>query len=220
MTLQTKLKDGFITMSNQINENLLLIGYMGSGKTTVAKALSHMTGFRVIDMDEEIESIEGMPIRKMFMLYGEHEFRNKESELLDKLCNITSAVDVMSGGEGAIAKMKEKASKYASFENLKEPVIVSCGGGIILDDLNRTILKKQCTIFLKGDPKLLFERIKEDSNRPNAFLDIMDEEERLNQFLNRYEHRKNFYEETANYTVSIDEKTPEMIAKEILEQIK
>lgn len=206
-------------MKKEINNRIFLIGYMGSGKTTVGEVLSQQTGFRLVDMDKEIEGVEGMPIRKMFMLFGEHEFRNKEAELLDKLCNITSAADVMTGGEGAIAKMIERASKYAAFENLEGGTIVSCGGGIILDDLNCTILKDQCTIYLEGSPKLLFERVKEDDNRPNAFMDVTDEEARLTQFQDRYEQRKNRYEETAKYIVKIDDKSTEEIAAEILELI-
>ncbi|WP_027399465.1 shikimate kinase [Anaerovorax odorimutans] len=208
-------------MKNKINNRILLIGYMGSGKTTVGKALSQLTDSRFIDMDKEIELIEKMPIRKIFMLFGEHEFRNKEAELLDKLCNITSAADIMTGGKGAIEKMMDKASKYSAFENLKDDIIVSCGGGIILDDLNCTILKDQFTIFLDGDPKLLFERVKEDKSneRPNSFMDIEDENIRFSQFLKRYESRRPLYEKSSKYTINIDGKTPDEIAEEIIKKI-
>lgn len=202
------------------DNRIFLIGYMGSGKTTVAKILSEITGYQLVDMDKEIEKVEGSPIRTIFIKYGEHEFRNKESELLDKLCHVSSAIDIMAGEKNTGTKILEKESKYAHFSSMGDTgIVISCGGGIILDDLNRTILKDQCTIFLEGDPKLLFERVNGDCNRPFAFMDVKDEKERLAKFLDLYEKRKDLYQEVSTYTVPIDGKTPEEISKEILCQL-
>ncbi len=166
--------------------HIFLIGYMGSGKTSVSKVLSDKTGIRCIDMDREIERTEGMSIRMIFIKYGEHEFRNKEAELLDKLANT------------------------------KEPLIVSCGGGVILDDMNRKTLNHQYTIFLEGNPEKLFARVSEDSNRPLTFMDIDDKNERRQRFLELYKKRKDLYSETASVTIQTDGKSPKMIADEIL----
>ena len=200
-------------------KHIFLIGYMGSGKTTVGKILSSLTGFGFVDMDEEIERIEGASIRNIFMKYGEHEFRNKESEFLDKLCQVTSAIDIMTGEKNAGQKVLEKESKYAEFAALPKSVI-SCGGGIILDDLNSSLLKEQCTVFLSGDPTLLFERVKNDKNRPLAYMENTDEEERLAKFRDLYGKRDHLYRGTASYIVEIDGKTPETVAGEILALIK
>lgn len=198
---------------------IFLIGYMGSGKTSVSKTLSEITGFRCIDMDQEIEKIEGMPIRNIFIKYGEHEFRNKEAELLDLLCNVTSVADVMAGETLDTQKSPSKMSKYTAFSNIKEPLMVSCGGGIILDELNRVILRNQCVIFLKADPELLFQRVNGDTNRPYAYMDILDENERRMRFLELYKKRAPLYVETASVIILTDGKTPETIAREILEQL-
>lgn len=196
---------------------IFLIGYMGSGKTTVGKDLCNFTGFHFVDMDSEIEKVEESSIRNLFIKYGEHEFRNKESELLDKLCHITSAADVMTGEANKNTKFLNIQSKYESFANICDKgVIVSCGGGIILDDLNRTILKSQTTIYLEGNPKTLFERVNGDTNRPFAFMDIADEKERFDKFVTLFHKRKPLYEETSMYTVNIDDRTPEEITTEIL----
>lgn len=202
---------------------ILLIGYMGCGKTTVGKELSQLMNFRHIDMDSEIERIEGMPIRKIFMRFGEHEFRNKESELLDKLCNVSSGIDLMTGGEGAVKKMMDRASQYAEFENIGNNIytaaVISCGGGIILDDLNCTVLKKECTIFLEGSLPLLFSRVKNDDNRPLAFMDICDEKEQFEKFSDLYRTREAAYKNTSTMTIQIDGKTPEAIASELFERL-
>jgi shikimate kinase len=136
-----------------MQNRIFLIGYMGSGKTTVSRILSEKAGAPFIDMDQEIEKAEGMPIRKIFMLYGEHEFRNKESELLDKLCRVKSAADILAGEETGTQKVLDKVSKYEAFSRMDGDLIVSCGGGVILDDLNRQVLLRQYTIFLEEVPK-------------------------------------------------------------------
>lgn|GEM_PF-463939 len=216
----------------RIPNRIFLIGYMGSGKTTVSKLLSDMTGAAWVDMDQEIEKAEGMPIRTIFIKYGEHEFRNKEAELLDKLCNVAGAAEVMAGENVETGKTSYAAgdkepdctgsrapirgSKYAAFAGRPGNLIVSCGGGIILDDLNRKILNRQYTIFLEADPETLFERVNGDVNRPFAFMDIADEGERRRKFLELYKKREPLYKEAASVVVKTDGKTPEEIAKEIM----
>ena len=201
---------------DKLPNRIFLIGYMGSGKTTVSKVLSRKTGASYVDMDQEIEKAEGMLIRKMFIIHGEHEFRNKESELLDKLCNVSSAIDVIVGEDTGTQKVLDKVSKYETFANRKENLIVSCGGGIILDDLNRQILNRQYTIFLEADPEKLFQRVNGDAGRPFAFMDINDENERQQKFLELYKKREPLYKEAAQITIQTDGKSPEEIAEEIL----
>jgi len=203
----------------ELPNRIFLIGYMGSGKTTVSKVLSRKTGASYVDMDLEIEKAEDMPIRKMFIKYGEHEFRNKESELLDKLCHVASAIDIMTGEVTGTQKVLDTVSKYEAFANREDDLIVSCGGGIILDDLNRQILNRQYTIFLEADPETLFQRVKVDAKRPFAFMDIEDENERRQKFLELYKKREPLYKEAASITIQTDGKSPEEIAREILDII-
>ncbi|KHE73135.1 shikimate kinase [Halobacillus sp. BBL2006] len=74
---------------------IFLIGFMGSGKSTVAKQLSEKLGQPYIEMDESIEKQEGMSIAEMFSHYGESYFRKKEMEFLE---NISKDVIVSTGG--------------------------------------------------------------------------------------------------------------------------
>lgn len=205
---------------DKLPNRIFLIGYMGSGKTTVSKVLNRKTGASYLDMDHEIEKAEGMPIRKMFIKYGEHEFRNKESELLDKLCHVASAIDIMTGESTGTQKVLDKVSNYETFANRKDDLIVSCGGGIILDDLNRQILNRQYTIFLEADPEKLFQRVNGDASRPFAFMDIDDENERQQKFLELYKKREPLYKAAAQITIQTDGKSPEEVAEEILAQLK
>ncbi|WP_226582984.1 shikimate kinase [Halobacillus litoralis] len=64
---------------------IYLIGFMGSGKTTVGEYLGERLGIPCIEMDEQIEKNEDMTIREMFSSYGEEYFREKETAFLSSL---------------------------------------------------------------------------------------------------------------------------------------
>lgn len=195
---------------------IFLIGYIGSGKSAAANVFSKLTGFKAIDMDSIIEQVEGSSIKRMCIKYGEHEFRNKEAELLDKLCRISGVADILAGEKSSSPKFIEKNSKYEQFSSSgNESIIVACGAGIVLDDVNCKILKDQQTIYLEGDPLILFNRVKDRTDLPYAFMEISNEKERLEHFLNHYNKRKDLYKEASNYTVNVDGKSPEQIANEI-----
>lgn len=120
-----------------MNHNIILIGYMGSGKSTVAKELYAKTGMEVIDTDAWIVKEQGRSINEIFQTEGEESFRRLETELLKKL--------------------SESTSSY----------ILSTGGGMPVREENRAILKSLGTVFfLKADTDTILERVKGDTQRP------------------------------------------------------
>ncbi len=66
-------------------QNLILIGYMGSGKTSVGKLLSKKIRYNFIDTDYLIEKNEEMTIPEIFKIFGEKYFRNRENRLIFQL---------------------------------------------------------------------------------------------------------------------------------------
>ena len=62
--------------------NIVLIGFMGAGKSTVSDYLSTMFDMKLVEMDQEISNREEMSIPDIFSTYGEEYFRKKETELL------------------------------------------------------------------------------------------------------------------------------------------
>ncbi|WP_173916162.1 shikimate kinase [Halobacillus sp. Marseille-Q1614] len=80
---------------------IYLIGYMGSGKSTVASLLSKKLNYEYIEMDQEIERKEGMEIPQIFKNYGEDYFRNAETDLLK---SIRGKVIVSTGGGVILSK--------------------------------------------------------------------------------------------------------------------
>ena len=82
----------------QKKQNLVLIGMPGCGKSTIAEALGIALGRRVVDLDAEIVKDIGMSIKNYFDLYGEEEFRNKETELTKRFMNETGCILSCGGG--------------------------------------------------------------------------------------------------------------------------
>lgn len=64
--------------------NLYLVGFMGTGKTTVGRAVAHKLGFLALDSDHEIERIQGKPIPDIFAQQGEPAFRAMEREFIER----------------------------------------------------------------------------------------------------------------------------------------
>ncbi len=80
------------------DQNIFLIGFMGAGKSTIARELARIHGMRLIEMDEQIEAQEGMPISKIFETRGEAYFRQLETDLLEGLSPEDHTVVSCGGG--------------------------------------------------------------------------------------------------------------------------
>ena len=118
-------------------EHVILIGFMGSGKSTVGFRLSYKLKKCLIDTDKLIEQREGMSISDMFARKGEGYFRQKETECLNSLFH-------------------ELGSR-----------IVSLGGGTPIREENREIIKKLGkVIYLQASPDTIYQRVKYDTSRP------------------------------------------------------
>lgn len=118
--------------------NVVLVGYMGCGKTTVGKNLARDCGYRFLDTDEEIEKKYQRTISDIFAIEGEKAFRDMETAFLQEMLE--------SGMDG---------------------VVVSTGGGMPVREENRTLLQKiGMVVYLKAQPQTIYERIKGDTKRP------------------------------------------------------
>lgn len=117
--------------------NVILIGFMGCGKTTVGIKLSYRLRRTVIDTDKEIEREEQRTISDIFATEGEAYFRDRETDCLRKLINST------------------------------DNRIISVGGGLPLREENRRLLHELGQVFyLKAEGETIYERVKNDTTRP------------------------------------------------------
>lgn len=124
-----------------------LIGYMGSGKTTIGKELSKALNFKFIDLDEFIEKAENTSITEIFETGGEIKFRKIEREYLLRI-------------------LKEENN-----------AIIAMGGGtpVYYDNISK-INQYSISFYLRMNPNELYERlVKEKNNRP-MIARIKDEE--------------------------------------------
>lgn len=119
-------------------ENIILTGYMGSGKTTVGRNVAKMTHYTFVDTDEMIVEQQHRSIREIFAEEGEQAFRDMETALLRQL-------------------IAEK----------KEHLVISTGGGMPLRKENRQLLSQLgIVVYLKACPETIYNRIKGDTTRP------------------------------------------------------
>jgi len=86
---------------------IILIGYRGSGKSTVGRVLATRLGWEFVDADQVLEERYGKSIREIFAAEGETGFRNKESAVLADLCKRTKIV-IATGG-GVILRQENRA---------------------------------------------------------------------------------------------------------------
>ncbi len=118
--------------------NILLVGFMGSGKTTVGKALAASRQMAFVDLDAELESAEGRTIADIFNTDGETTFRQKESALLQKWA-----------------------------EQQLDNTVISTGGGIVLSDVNVQLVKKMGrTVWLDVSAQEAHRRVGHQEHRP------------------------------------------------------
>lgn len=118
--------------------NIILVGYMGCGKTTVGKNVAKNKSFTFIDTDEMIEKQQGKKISEIFDKNGEAAFRDMETEYLKQLLG-------------------------SNQENL----VISTGGGMAVREENRKLLAKLGrVIYLKVSPEVVYDRLKTDTTRP------------------------------------------------------
>lgn len=134
-------------------QNIVLIGFMGSGKSTVGRELHQRLGYPLIDMDRCIEESMGKKITEIFKEEGEAAFRDFETlQLLE------------------ISK------------NTDENKIISTGGGIVIRPQNRSLLRKLgYVVWLHAPEDVIYERTSRSHDRP--LLNHADAREKISTLL-------------------------------------
>lgn len=111
-------------MRSRRKRSVFLIGFMGSGKTRVGRALARRLGCRFVDTDAEIERVRGLSVRRIFAGEGEAAFRRMESKAIARACRGRCRVVAVGGGAvtrpGNVAAMR-RAGKVVY---LQAPLVV------------------------------------------------------------------------------------------------
>jgi len=108
-------------MLSKIN-NIILVGPMGSGKTTIGRRLSDRLSLDFFDSDHEIVNTTGVSIDYIFDVEGEKGFRARESDVIKKLCNMHNIVLATGGGVVMLEENREVIKKASSVIYLSSSV--------------------------------------------------------------------------------------------------
>ena len=122
-------------------KNIVLTGFMGTGKTEVGRVLAQRLGYLLVDVDNEIEKEQKMKISDIFSRSGEPAFRDIESAMIKKLAQLGNAV--ISTGGGAVLKQE-------NIDSLRSKGVIVC---------------------LTASAETIFDRTKRSNDRPLLKVD-------------------------------------------------
>lgn len=165
--------------------NIVLTGFMASGKSVISKCICDLTGCGLIDTDEYIEQKESITINEIFGKYGEAHFRRLE---------------------------KEAIREIAGSDN----IIISTGGGTVLDKENIEMLRKHGKVFYLAPNFEVIEKRVCEAAKTRPLL----QNQTIEDIRKRFEARRPFYE-NCDYRLDITEDmSVEDCAKKIIELMK
>jgi shikimate kinase len=165
---------------------IILLGYMGCGKSTIANRLSKITNIPYVDLDKSIEERTNLSINDIFEQQGEIYFRKLEREVFIELLN--------------------------SPENL----IIGLGGGTPCYANNHELLKGDniLSVYLKASVDTLFERLVSNKSKRPLIADKNEDE--MKEFIAKHLFDRSFYYNQAQYKVAIDGKSKDETTQDVL----
>ena len=165
---------------------IILLGYMGCGKSTIAKTLSRIIRIPFVDLDEYIEEKTNLSINAIFEKHGEIYFRKLEHEVFVELLNSP------------------------------QQSIIGLGGGTPCYANNHELLKGDnvFSIYLKASIETLFSRLSANKSKRPLIANKSDEE--MKEFIAMHLFERSFYYNQAQYKVVVDDKTIDQTVLDIV----
>jgi shikimate kinase len=167
--------------------NVVLIGFMATGKSTIGRELGHKLNLPVIDMDREVRKQFGLTIPEVFEQHGEPAFRAKETEFLEHL-------------------VEEQSADYKQTRLFPRSFVLSTGGGAPVAEKNRELLRRLGhVVWLRARPETIAARCRPHvDRRPVLSGHENNLEEHVRSLL---ADREPYYEQAANSTIWTDDET-------------
>jgi shikimate kinase len=167
-------------------KKIVLVGYMGSGKSLIAKSLEKILCWQRYELDELIEETENKLISEIFKNNGELHFRKLEKKLFDELIN------------------------------LDKNVIISTGGGTPCYFENYKSLQKENIIsfYLQASIVTIVSRLENETYK-RPLLNGLNKIE-LEEFVAKHLFERSYYYSKSKFKIDINNKTPDEIVQEII----
>lgn len=162
-----------------MNKQVLLVtGFLGAPIKEKAESLAKASNFALLNLDEEIVKRDGRSITRICMMMGEHEYRNKEYEILDEI-----------------------DQNPTNFFDGKEGLVIQCGDGVLYDEMSKAKAFNFDVLILGGDmdEEELWANAKTIENSYHAFLNFGSEEDKKAKFMDFYNRQKIFYDSIGGY---------------------
>jgi shikimate kinase len=166
-------------------KKIILLGYMGSGKSTIGKLLAEKIDFSFFDLDNCIEKNQNMSVTEIFKSHGELFFRKLEHNFFKEI--------------------------LAKNQNL----VISLGGGTPCYFDNHLLLKNDDTtaIYLKSSIKTLFDRLQNNPDSRPILAGLNADAKK--EFIAKQLFERSFYYHQANHIITTDDKSTVEISSEI-----
>jgi shikimate kinase len=166
---------------------VVILGYMGSGKSSVGQIVAQKLGIAFLDLDDVIAEKEGCSVAEIFKSKGEIYFRKKETEHLRKLL------------EGA------------------SDLVLALGGGTPCYSNNMELINSTTAIsvYLKTSISSLFERLKSEKNE-RPLINHLKSDEDLVEFIGKHLFERQNYYRQAKQILTTDSKSIEVISDELI----
>lgn len=167
-------------------KKLILIGYMGCGKTTISNELSKKLQIPVVDLDQFIEENLKMSVEKIFETKGELYFRKIEHQFFLELVQNEDRLIISTGGG--------TPCYYDNHLMLSQPNVVS--------------------IYLKASLETLFSRLQQNEKKQRPLVSHLDPDE-AKEFIAKHLFERSFYYNQASNVIEVDGKSVDEIVNEI-----
>ena len=165
---------------------IVLVGYMGSGKSTIGKEISKIVGISFYDLDEVIEKKEQKSIKNIFETKGEIYFRKIEHEILN------------------------------DFLESNDDFILALGGGTPCYANNHVFLQNKdiSSFYLKMSVEVLVSRLKNEKEKRPIIANLSNED--LDEFVRKHLFDRNYYYLQSKHIISTENKSVKEISDEII----
>ncbi|MDG1824269.1 MAG: shikimate kinase [Flavobacteriaceae bacterium] len=179
-----------VLYSEKSNQPIILLGYMGCGKSTVGRLLAKHLALPFVDLDDYLSEIHGHSVPNLFLQYGEIGFRKLEKTALDDLL------------------VSDQAS------------VLSLGGGTpcYADNMQSVIRSTPHTFYLSPSISTLCYRLfSKKDHRP--MISHLTSADKLQEFIAKHIFERKLFYEQANHLMSIQDETPQELVDQIIKKL-